>query len=227
MRLLRIIALSLALLLALPAATAEADLRPPEMAEAQDAHRAYVDSFAPYRYVCNHIKAADIEYLSRNPAGFDEHCARLIQPVWDKAPPGDRYRDSVHLLFVVACESGFDVDANTRRWGTGTMGLLAFMRYLHWDERIYGKGSPEQLAFDAYDTTSAATLAAIMIYDGVNARVNPPNFWWWWSCARSYGRPFEAIFGRGTAPETRYCPPPSYWKNVPPGSNFRCGGVDY
>ena len=180
-----------------------------------------------FEVVCDTIWNLDIEYITRNPEGYEEHCPDLIQPFWLRAPYEDQVRDSVHILFVAACESNFDVDANTRRWGTGTQGLLSFMRHLDWANRIYGYGSAKAEAWSAYVTIDASELAAVMVYDRVNPKVSPPNFWWWWSCARSYGHRFEAIFGPGTAPEKHYCPPPEYWKNVPAGSNFICGGRNY
>ncbi len=161
---------------------------------------------------CAHIRAADYDYLNDATLSFCEEIVPFYPP----------YRDKVHILFVVQCESGGDPMANFRRWGPGTEGLFAFMRYLHWGRRILG------FDIDPYDTASAAHLASIMVYDGINPKVPSPNFWWWWSCARSYGRPFEAIFGPGTAPERHYCPPdPAYWLRVPPGSNRVCGGVTY
>ncbi len=160
---------------------------------------------------CAHIRAADYDYL--NDAVVDL-CPEIV-------PFFRTYQDKVHALFVVMCESSGDRFANTRRWGPGTIGLWAFMRYLHWGQRILG------YEIDAMNTVSASRLAAIMVYDGINPKVPSPNFWWWWSCARSYGQRFEAIFGPGTAPERHFCPLPDYWKNVPDGSNFVCGGKTY
>ncbi len=162
---------------------------------------------------CAHIRAADYDYL--NEAVVDL-CPEIV-------PFFRTYQDKVHALFVVMCESGGDKFANLRRWGPGTIGLWAFMRYLHWGQRILG------YEIDAMNTVSASRLASIIVYDGVNENfVGRTNFYWWWSCARSYGSRFEAIFGPGTAPERWYCPPdPAYWQNVPPGSNRVCGGVTY
>lgn len=138
-------------------------------------------------------------------------------------------RDAVHGLFVVGCESGFRPDANTIRWGhlTGGKpeGLWAFMTHLRWPQRLLGETWGNTL--DMMDTIDATFMATILIYGGVNTKVDSPNFWWWWSCARNYGPRFEAIFGYGTAPESRYCPPGSYWQRVPQGSNFICGGKNY
>jgi len=180
-----------------------------------------------YERICDHIAALEIPYLSRNPAGFAEHCPRLIAPFWLRAEPQYRYRDSLHILFVAACESGFDPLAGDRRWGRGgPQGLIAFGPQYHWPERIWG---PVVAAnFDPYDTGWAANLYAVMVYDGVNVNFEfgEVNWYWSWSCARSYGFQFEKLYP-GAAPESRYCPPPAYWKNVPNGSNFVCGGKTY
>jgi hypothetical protein len=117
--------------------------------------------------------------------------------------------DLIHAMAVLQCESGLDTYANTRRWGGGTDGLWSFMEHLNWPDRL---GFPW---LDVFDTTDATFLASLMIYNGVNPKVDAPNFWWWWSCSRSY----QVIRRLGIpVPEASYCPPGEYWNDVREGS---------
>ena len=118
--------------------------------------------------------------------------------------------DQIHAMAVVQCESGLDTWANTRRWGKGTQGIWSFMLHLHWPERLGYEW------VDVFDTRQASFLASVMVYEGVNPRVEAPNFWWWWSCARSYQRPLRSM--GISVPESSYCPAAVYWRDVRPGS---------
>ncbi len=151
--------------------------------------------------VCAHIEALQIGYISDLTMS---KCPIIV-------PHFRGYKDKLHALFVVQCESGGDTMANTRRWGSGTSGIWSFVAMYRWSERIRG------FPLDPFDDAAASGMAAVLVYE-------TPNGWYhWWSCARG----FNHIVARyGIAP-VWYCPPAEYWKNVPPGSNFVCGGRTY
>ncbi len=124
----------------------------------------------------------------------------------------------LHAMATVQCESGLDNMANFRRWGDGTRGIWAFMRYLRWPQRL---GFPW---LDMYDNGDASFLASVMVFTPVNPKVSEPNWYWWWSCHRSMNRVLR-VFG---IRQVWHCPTDAaYWARVPPGSNRVCGGVSY
>jgi len=150
-------------------------------------------------------------------AEFYEVC-RQVAPFFTEAraeylgaPGTGGTADQIKAMAVVQCESGLDNMANFRRWGDGTRGIWSFMRHLNWTDRL---GYPD---LDSYDNVQASFLASIMVYGGVNSRVDAPNFWWWWSCSRSYQRPLRSM--GIPVPESSYCPADKiYWNDVRPGS---------
>ncbi len=151
--------------------------------------------------VCAHIEALQIEYLSDT----------VMDLCPDITPFFHGYKDKLHALFVVQCESGGDPLANTRRWGGGTDGIWAFMEYLHWSERLRG------LPMDPFDTASASNMAAVLVYETSSGWYN------WWSCHRG----FNHLLTQYGIKQVWHCPPAAYWLNVPNGSNFVCGGNTY
>lgn len=155
--------------------------------------------------VCAHIEALQIEYLSN--ATMDL-CPNII-------PFFHGYQDKLHALFVVQCESGGDPLANDRRWGYlrggHPQGIWSFMSHLSWSDRIRG------IPLDPYDTAAASHMASILVYE------TQSGWYHWWSCHRG----FNQYLPRYGIKQVWYCPPVDYWKNVPNGSNFFCGGHTY
>jgi hypothetical protein len=139
-----------------------------------------------------------------------------LAPFFSEQWVSDRYgidgggpEDLIHAMAVVQCESGLSVTANTVRWGGGTDGIWSFMEHLNWPERL------GFLFVDVFDVRQSSFLASHMVYGGVNARVDAPNFWWWWSCSRSY----QVVRRLGVyVPESSYCPSSAYWNDVREGS---------
>ncbi len=86
-----------------------------------------------------HIIDSGQEWYFTNWPGYTEHCPDLIP--WFRTT-----EDKLHILVVAQCESGFDPDANSRRWGHlryQPRGLLSFQDAYSWPARLGSGDGPD------------------------------------------------------------------------------------
>jgi len=118
--------------------------------------------------------------------------------------------DKIHAVGVVNGESGGDCLANDRNWGHLSggrpQGCWSFMTHLNWPERY---GMPW---IDVYDIAQASLMASVLVYDRPTSHL---GFHHWWSIHRGGLNPFLI---RWNVRPIYYCPPGSYWADVPSNS---------
>ena len=142
-----------------------------------------------------------------------------------KGDPEQAFQDKVHALHICQGESGGHPLMNAIRWGHLSggkpQGLFAVMTHLRWPTRL---GLYDRLGdFDPYSLAENSRVAGALVYSRSSSWL---GFHHWWSVGRHVNPAIEAL--RLGIRVVWYCPQdPSYWENVPAGSNFVCNGVNY
>ena len=132
--------------------------------------------------------------------------------------------DKIHAVGVVNGESWGDCLANDRAWGRLSggrpEGCWSMMSHLGWPRRLLGNHLGGMI--DVRNIGHASYIASLLVYERPSSHL---GFHHWWSIHRGPLNPFLVRWG---VRPIWYCPPDaSYWDDVPAGSNFVCGGVDY